>query len=757
MNLTEPKELQAACEKALANVRKSREFERWSRDLQGFLHYVREADRSTRITEQFHERIWDENPIASAGQGNISVTPAIQDFEFRTWVAEQSFIELPETGEARIAVLQQVYEETLDRIRAFTSKLPRLKIFRVLGAFFPQDMTALCDEKKLRELHSAMGLPRPDHVVALHMDVLRQLDQVFGRSGTDLAAIAERMRLPWLLYDQYVAGEKERPKFASRKSESAEQLEPLPAAPRRRGLTGIVGGLDSILNILEFAKSGVNREDLKDHIRTIAPNAKDSTLNTNISCLMAEYGVLKRDGDLYLPTTRGETFLGSGDPERLVDWVLTHVLGPDHVLLWLTKEQSISREALIIRLQRVNPGWTTNFAPGLLLNNLSQLDLITRLDDGNYKLTNAGHRWSVRIHWEPQVLSAKEEEITLDSPAVATKRDLLGTGPSVKLPQISEIVASITEEGHFSDALIFRLHNGLWSHKRRHFAVLTGLSGSGKTLLASAYARAIAGAGQGKRVCVIPVQPGWYDPSALLGYVNPLHTETYVRTEFVEFLLRAVANPDHPHTAVLDEFNLSRPEQYLAPILSAMETPESAIGLHREGDSLDGIPSVLPYPSNLVLVGTVNMDETTHGISDKVLDRAFTIEFWKIDIAKYPKWGKWGLQKEDEELARSLLEALMASLEPARLHFGWRTIDDVLGYLKIAMDSADQFDVQKELDNVIYAKVLPKLRGDDSPSFRKALKTCAAALGEHKLPQSKERVLELDRDLRATGSARFWR
>ena len=63
----------------------------------------------------------------------------------------------------------------------------------------------------------------------------------------------------------------------------------------------------------------------------------------------------------------------------------------------------------------------------------------------------------------------------------------------------------------------------------------------------------------------------------------------------------------------------------MAPILSAMETG-AAIVLHREGDALDGMAATIPYPNNLAIIGTVNMDETTHGLSDKVLDRAFAIE-----------------------------------------------------------------------------------------------------------------------------------
>jgi hypothetical protein len=158
------------------------------------------------------------------------------------------------------------------------------------------------------------------------------------------------------------------------------------------------------------------------------------------------------------------------------------------------------------------------------------------------------------------------------------------------------------------------------------------------------------------------------------GYVNPLRPDAYVRTPFLDFLLAATQEPDAPYVAVLDEMKLSHPEQYLAPLLSAMETG-AAIDLHREGELLDGVPPSLPYPTNLVLIGTVNMDETTHGLSDKVLDRAFTFEFLDIDLAAYPRWGSRGLSHDTEQSARAALEAMMVALRPARLHFGWRLVD----------------------------------------------------------------------------------
>lgn len=194
----------------------------------------------------------------------------------------------------------------------------------------------------------------------------------------------------------------------------------------------------------------------------------------------------------------------------------------------------------------------------------------------------------------------------------------------------------------------------------------------------------------------------------------------------------------------------------MAPLLSAMETGET-IPLHMEGDILDGIPSSVPYPSNLVLIGTVNMDETTHGLSDKVLDRAFVLEFWDVDLDSYPRWGARGLESAAETRARDLLASLMRALSPARLHFGWRVVDDVVEFLKQATGVGDVLPLDAALDAVVYAKVLPKLRGEDGPRFRAALTECEKALETFGLTTSLAKVAELRRDLEATGSARFWR
>jgi hypothetical protein len=161
------------------------------------------------------------------------------------------------------------------------------------------------------------------------------------------------------------------------------------------------------------------------------------------------------------------------------------------------------------------------------------------------------------------------------------------------------------------------------------------------------------------------------------------------------------------------------------------------------------------YPSNLAIIGTLNMDETTHGLSDKVLDRAYTLEFWNIDVNAFPGWSSSPLAPELKQKALLVLTQLADALAPVRLHFGWRTIDDVLSYL--AFHGALSLGTQSALDNVIYAKVLPKLRGENTGKFKKALQDTLKVFTENELSRCRDKVQSLQDDLTETGSARFWR
>ena len=755
VDLSNIDELKQACADVLENAPTDSDYVRWGNDLREFLAEVRAADLTTRATEEFQQRIWDYNPVSSTGLGFIPVDAAIADPEFRNWLAERTMEDLPDAPERRKAALDRLYGELEEKVRQYTSRTPRLKIYRVLAGFFPLDFTTVANIDMTKRVHAAMFGERGGAGPSCHANILRRLDKVQGPAPAedDIDAIVDRMRLPWLLYQHCVAPSDDEKTVSPSALPGEERLVPLPAARRRKGLTGVSGGRQALLNILEFCRDGVTREALVSHVKTVNPKLKESSIGTQINVIASELNCLKFDGSWFELTDRGHAFLESDDPEVLMDWLVTRILGIDHALVILRDETRCSWQELVRRIQEVNPGWTSTWGPQAIIRELRALDML-ELDDNNFfYLSDVGKEWAQRIHWQPEALEPRRTP-SEDLIAVPVEPEPV----AVNLPAFSDIRDETSKRGHFPEPVIRRLHAGLWANERRHFAVLTGLSGSGKTLLARAYGEAVAGedGGSGRQLCTVPVQPGWYDPSALLGYVNPLQGDSYARTLFLEFLIGAADAPDRPFTVVLDEMNLSRPEQYLAPILSAMETGE-VLTLHREGDVFDGVPSQIRYPSNLAIIGTVNMDETTHGISDKVLDRAFTIEFWDVDLEAYPSWGKRNLSGEQEDDVRLLLADLMASLRPARLHYGWRVVDDVLDYTDRVMADGDDPSLADVLDDVVYAKVLPKLRGDDSPRFRDALKQSAEVLDRHRLKNSLRKVKELSDDLESTGSARFWR
>jgi 5-methylcytosine-specific restriction enzyme B len=611
---------------------------------------------------------------------------------------------------------------------------------------YPEAMTSIASIGHMHRLARALGAPRGLEPVTRHVWVRERLDGLLGPAGQEPVALAERLSLPWMLYAKYVEPGHEQDEEVGGREPGG--LNPLPAARRRRGLTGIRGFFPGMLSALEFVRAGVTRDELIDFLRAESPEAKNSSLGVTINSYQSELDVIRREGDRYSLTERGESVLESQDSIYLADWLLTRILGVDKVVFHLREHGAVPPASLLTALRQSNPGWTTDTMPQAIVAWLRSMGVLA-MDGGAYVLTTAGQAWADKVHWTP-------ENLVVD---VAPKPPIApGTiePAKVRLPELLQIVERVQEHGHFPPDLVVRLHGGLWSHARRHFAVLTGLSGSGKTLLAREYARALSPGADESRLLTLPVQPGWYDPGALLGFVNPLRGDSYSSTAFLEFLLRAAGDPENPYVVVLDEMNLSHPEQYMAPLLSAMETGE-AMTLHTEDDFLDGVPASIPYPSNLALIGTVNMDETTHGLSDKVLDRAFVLEFWDVDLDMYPRWRTRQLPSSNEKVARDTLGALMKALAPARLHFGWRVVDDVLDFLAGVAAASDHLPFGIALDSVIYSKVLPKIRCEDAPRYREALTQCEAALSQFNLPRSAAKVGELRRDLETTGSARFWR
>ncbi|MES9887332.1 MAG: hypothetical protein ABW140_11005, partial [Candidatus Sedimenticola sp. 6PFRAG1] len=605
----------------------------WLTRLEKFISYVQQADYTARKSKEFHGRIWEDNHVSSVGMGTVDISGAIDDADFRQWFAEESMKPLADSAEGRLNQFQSFYEEIMSRLKEFSSRIPHVKIFRVFAVLYPNYFTTITNRRMALICHRALfGRRKKPDFVQRQIEIRERLDRILGPCGDSPRDLAERMTVAWFIFTDYV-----QPEDSSDDAEITDQsgevaIKPLPALQRRKGFTSIKGGMGTILSALSFVIDGVTREDLLDYLRAEFPDYRDSSLRTTINILKNEFYVIQETDGVISPTDRGELFLESRDPQELIPQFLARTLGVDHVLLALTKDSQTTGE-LISLLKEVNPGWTTDFAPRAMLKWLRDFELMLVDDSSVYHLTESGKSWSEAIHWEPEFLEPLDSGELDDAPLTESQLDIH------KLNQGS-LIKAVVEDSAFAPHLAKQLHFGLWAHSRRHFAILAGLSGSGKTLLAQRYARAIAGQyidNPEKNVFIQAVQPGWYDPAPLFGYINPLMPDNYVRPPLLDFLLQAATHPDQAFTVILDEMNLSHPEQYFAPVLSAMESGER-LRLHNEGDSFDGVPSTIPYPANVAFIGTVNMDETTHGISDKVLDRAFTLEFWDVDLDEYPGW-----------------------------------------------------------------------------------------------------------------------
>jgi MoxR-like ATPase len=723
----------------------------WMQALSRTLSRVKASDGEARASREFQQMLWEENFVAAVGQGNISVQAALDDDGFREWVAQRSLDSLPGLPSDRIAFLARLYDELTSRLKAFVpNRTPHLKIFRVLAALYPDAMTTIADRGKLMTLADRLKVGRNNGAAGCHVLIRARLDPFVDSTGDDGAALATRMIIPWLLYKRYCEGDPEKRTEEPLRPGDKIRLHPLPAVQRLRGLSSIRELFPGMLAVLDFVGDGMGREELIVFLRTLAPESKVESLLAIATILQSQFDVLRREGDRYFRSERGENVVASRDPAALGDWLLTRVLGVDHVVAALHNGPRTTAE-LIALLRKVNPGWRTDFVPKVLLAWLRSLRATEADSARRVTLAEIGREWAEWIDWTPEPLPA--EPNLDDLLEEATTADV--SAPALQLPNPAGIIEAVRKTERFPVSQIASLHAGLWANHRRHFAILTGLSGSGKTRLAREYATALTGEDAACSLTV-PVQPGWYDPGPLLGYTNPVKIDEYVCPPFLKFLLAAAENLGRPYVVVLDEMNLSHPEQYMAPLLSAMETGDW-IHLHEKGDIFDEIPRVVRYPRNLVLIGTVNMDETTHGLSDKVLDRAFVQEFWEIDLALYPRWDRPQLDAGQKQHVRELLEAMMAALSPARLHFGWRVVDDILDYLAQTSAMVGILDFEQALDDVVYSKVLPKLRGEDSERLREALKGCQGALETFHLPRAKRKLDELRNDLKSTGSARFWR
>ncbi len=160
------------------------------------------------------------------------------------------------------------------------------------------------------------------------------------------------------------------------------------------------------------------------------------------------------------------------------------------------------------------------------------------------------------------------------------------------------------------------------------FVILEGLSGTGKSSIARYFSEFIS-----EKSYFEAVQATWRDRTSILGYYNDF-SKVYNETEFLKRLYDATYKKNHLNVMVLDELNISRVEYYFADFLSVMEYPldEWKIKIMQFPYDFDAPihlqDGIIQIPENTYFIGTANKDESTYTITDKVYDRAISIEFF---------------------------------------------------------------------------------------------------------------------------------
>lgn len=336
---------------------------------------------------------------------------------------------------------------------------------------------------------------------------------------------------------------------------------------------------------------------------------------------------------------------------------------------------------------------------------------------------------------------------------------LIGAGQPMELSEISwleNIYKQCDKFGiHFPKRILYAFHTALKIADWSTVTVLAGVSGTGKSELPKLYA-----AFGGFNFINVPVQPSWDSQESMLGFFNSIDNR-FEPEPLLRFLVQCTEDIDYSKymsIVLLDEMNLAHVEHYFADFLSKLET--------RRGTSNRAVPTVevklgagvepylLRLERSILWTGTMNQDETTKSLSDKVLDRGLVIHFPRpsklrsrnamgvLDRAvretnrpmlSKRKWEKWivreaALQKDQEKefsMYRSFVEEINAEMEytgRALGHRVWQAIEYyMLNYPSVSqeMQKLSPGEMTPELresmktafEDQIVQKIMPKLRG----------------------------------------------
>lgn len=381
--------------------------------------------------------------------------------------------------------------------------------------------------------------------------------------------------------------------------------------------------------------------------------------------------------------------------------------------------------------------------------------------------------------------------------------------------------------------------------RTKPFLLLAGISGTGKSRIVKQMAFESCPDMNALRkdptspgnYQLIEVKPNWHDSTEVLGYESEIGGSHYVATPFVKFLVKAMQYEDKaPFFVCMDEMNLAPVEQYFAEFLSVLESrklidgkitseplikadifkkyeltlkaeifnlPKEAAKSYSSATSdtaelygdfnniydrlkEDG----LRIPSNLIVVGTVNMDETTHQFSRKVIDRAMTIEM-NIEDAETPfkDFFEGGdtlhyfdnpqprelflpkvvqaadaltqLKEEDAEYLKVNVPALLFNLNKALdgtpFKIAYRVQNELVLYFYSLREEKPDTDAEtllaSAMDSILMMKVLPRIEGDED-LLKKPLEELAKFTAVY--PQASKKIAEMQKRLPQAHFTSFW-
>lgn len=349
----------------------------------------------------------------------------------------------------------------------------------------------------------------------------------------------------------------------------------------------------------------------------------------------------------------------------------------------------------------------------------------------------------------------KIKNVAIQPPKVPSK-------PFIMDEKVSELIQTILSQGYTFEP--WQIATYVCALKTKPFVILAGVSGTGKSKLPSLIAKAT-----GAERLLIPVRPDWTDSSDVLGYCNL--QGNFRPGSLLSFAKDAEVSKGKQFVCIMDEMNLARVEHYFAEVLSQIEDRHTCDSggfasyplINQKLRDEDQHWAKQGLPANLAIVGTVNMDESAHGFSRKVLDRAFTIEFSEINLyswekssddesglnnydwpieAWYPRAIRLGelsdVTDQDREAINQVVKALTEINEiliKAQLQVGFRIRDELALFVLHARDMISSFvDHQGNkvdpLDTAIQMKVLPRIIGGSSAIRQVVMELLAWSTGQ---------------------------